>query len=106
LKAPIPVNVNTAGQDVLLGVAGLEQESAVRAVLAVRQMQPFESLGMLFQANPELAAVLEGKLSVASTYFRVRAQASSDSQQRSVMAWVERSPKGDIRILQWFEEGG
>lgn len=106
LQTPIPVNVNTAGRDVLMGVAGLEQEESVRAVLALRQIKPFESLGMLFAANPELAAALEGVLSVSSTCFRVRARASSESQQCSVLAWVERGPNGDVRILQWVEEGG
>jgi type II secretory pathway component PulK len=105
LKEPLPVNVNTAGRDVLMGVAGLEQEAAVRAVLSLRQVKPFESLGMMFMANPELAAALEGTLSVASTYFRVRARAAAEFQQSSVLAWVERSPAGDIRILQWIEGG-
>jgi len=106
LKAAVPVNVNTAGRDVLMGVTGLQQEAAVRTVLALRQVQPFESLAMIFMANPELAAALEGTVATASTCFRVRARASREGMHSSVMAWVERDPKkGDIRILQWVEEG-
>ena len=105
LEAPIPVNVNTAGRDVLMGVTGLRQEAAVRAILALRQVQPFESLSMMFMANPEVAATLSGSVGTASTCFRVRSRAAMNGQHSSVMAWVERDPKsGDVRILQWTEE--
>ena len=107
LEAPLPVNVNTASRDVLMGVVGLEQEAAVRAILSLRQVQPFESLALMFMANPEVAAALEGSVSTASTCFRVRARAAQDGQHRSVLAWVERDPKtGDVRILQWVEGEG
>lgn len=107
LEKPIPVNVNTAGRDLLMGVTGLQQEAAVRAVLTLRQVQPFESLSMMFMANPELAAALEGSVGTASTCFRVRARAEWENRQSAVQAWVERDPKtGDIRILLWAEEGG
>lgn len=107
LKQPIPVNVNTASRDVLMGVTGLRQEAAVRAVLALRQVKPFESLAMLFMANPELAAALEGSVGTASTYFRVRARASLAGRHGTVMAWVERdATTGDVRILQWLEAEG
>ena len=105
-EAPIPVNVNTADRDVLMGLTGLQQEAAVRTVLALRQVQPFDSLAMMFMANPELAAALEGSVSTASTYFRVRARAAQDGQACSVLAWVEREKSGDVRILQWLEQEG
>jgi hypothetical protein len=90
-----------------MGLTGLQQDAAVRAVLALRQVKPFESLAMMFMANPELAAALEGSVGTASTYFRVWARASLDGRHSSVMAWVERDAKsGDIRILQWLEEEG
>ncbi len=107
LSAPIPVNVNTAGRDVLMGVSGLRQEDAVRQILALRQVQPFESLAVMFTAYPEVAALLEGSVGVASAHFRVRARAAADGQHRTVVAWVERDPRtGDVRILQWLEGEG
>lgn len=107
LEAPLPVNVNTAGRDVLMGVSGLQQEDLVRKILTLRQVQPFESLATMFMAYPEVAAALEGSVGTASTCFRVRARAAMDGQHRSVAAWVERDPKtGDVRILQWLEEEG
>lgn len=107
LEAPLPVNVNTAGRDVLMGVSGLQQEDVVRKILALRQVQPFESLALMFMAYPEVAAALEGSVGTASTCFRVRARAASGGQHRSVMAWVARDPQtGDVRVLQWLEEEG
>ena len=106
LERPIPINVNTAGRDVLMGVVGLQQEAAVNAILALRQMEPLTSLSVLFMANPELAAALEGTLATNSSVFRVRARAAMKDQHSAVLAWVVREKNGDIRILQWlFEEG-
>ena len=106
LDKPIPVNVNTASRDVLMGVAGLQQDIAVRAILALREMEPLGSLSVLFMANPELAAALEGTLATASSVFRVRARAAMQDQYCTVMAWVVREQNGDIRILQWMYEEG
>jgi type II secretory pathway component PulK len=101
------VNVNTAGRDVLMGLTGLQQEAAVRAVLSLRQVQPFSSLGMMFMANPELAAALEGSVGTSSEYFRIRARASLGIQRRAVKAWVRRdAASGDIQVLQWVEGEG
>ena len=107
LDAPVPVNVNTAGRDVLTALTGLEQDGAVRTVLALRQVQPFGTLALIFTADPELAAALDGTVGTASTVFRVRARAAMEGLACSVMAWVERDPaSGDIRILQWVEGEG
>lgn len=106
LDRPVPVNVNTASREVLMGVAGLQQDAAVRAILSLRQMEPFRSLALLFMANPELAASLEGSVATSSSCFRVRARAALADRHCSVLAWVVRGENGDIRILQWlFEEG-
>lgn len=106
LDEPIPVNVNTASREVLMGLTGLKREAAVRAVLSLRQVQPFESLGMMFVASPELAAALQGAVGTSSEYFRIRARASGEGQRRTVMAWVQRNSSGDIQVLQWVEWEG
>ncbi len=107
LTQPIPINLNTASREVLMALAGLQHEDAVRSVLALRMVQPFESLGALLMAHPELAAKLGDSVRVNSVYFRVRARAALGDQFSTVLAWVERdSHSGDIRILQWVPEVG
>lgn len=107
LTQPIPINLNTASREVLMALAGLQHEDAVRSVLALRMVQPFESLGALLMAHPELAAKLGDSVRVNSVYFRVRARAALGDQFSTVLAWVERDfHSGDIRILQWVPEVG
>ena len=105
LEAPVPINVNTAGRDVLMGLAGLEQERAVDYVLSRRRLEPFESLD-IFGASPELAAALQGLVSTHSEYFRIRARASLGNQSRSALVWVQRDSAGDVHVVQWVEAEG
>ena len=109
-EKPIPINLNTVDREVLMGVTGsrpgLRQETAVRAVLALRQMQPTNTLAMVAMAYPELGAALGDSVGEASSYFRVKARASMGDAQREAMAWVKRDPNGDIQILQWVEGEG
>lgn len=101
----IPININTAGREVLMGVSGLQHEASVRMLLSLREVQPFTSLAPLFAANPEWAAQLEGVIATSSSIFRIRAEASkSGFGGHGVLAWVKRSSKGDIEILQWMWE--
>ena len=109
-EKPIPINLNTVDREVLMGVTGsrpgLRQETAVRAVLALRQMQPTNTLSMVAMAYPELGAALGDSVGEASSYFRVKARASMGDAQREAMAWVKRDPNGDVQILQWVEGEG
>ena len=110
LDKPIPINLNTVNREVLMGITGsrpgLRQEAAVRAVLTLRQMQPTNTLSMVFMAYPELRAALGDSVGEASSYFRVKARAAMGGLQREAMAWVKRDKNGDIQILQWVEKDG
>ena len=101
----LPVNLNTASRAVLLGVFGPEREPAVRALLALREMQPLESAAMLAAVDPAAAGELESWTAVGSPYFRITARAVLPYASASVTAWVEREGSGRIRILQWIESG-
>ena len=106
---PRPVNLNTAGRAVLTGVLGPEREQAVRALMALRAVQPLESAAMLAAVDSSAVAELEPWVAVSSPHFRIRARAAlpDGSASSGVVAWVERGAGGEIRILQWLEtEGG
>ena len=100
-----PVNLNTASRAVLLGVFGPERESAVRALLALREVQPLETTAMLAAVDPAAVDELEAWTAVNSPYFRITARAALPQALASVTAWIEREPTGRIRILQWIESG-
>jgi len=106
-EAPVPVNLNTAGREALLAVAGVEQDAPVRTAMAMRSLRPFETTGILFAAHPEVAAALQGALDVKSRFFRVRAEAKAEASGRTwrVAAWYERGDDGALRCLQWAEGG-
>lgn len=106
LEEPLPINVNTASREALLGVTGIEHDAAVRTVMALREVKPFHSLGALSMANPEWAARIEGSVGTSSSIYRVRARASLGGRHRTVLAWVRRDSAGDVRIVQWVEGGG
>ncbi|MBR6023130.1 MAG: general secretion pathway protein GspK [Kiritimatiellae bacterium] len=106
-EAPFAVNVNTAGREALLAVAGVEHDALVRQAMALRAVRPFESTGALFAAHPEAAAALQGALDVKSRCFRVRAEAVGEGGARwRVNAWYEREDDGGVRCLQWAEGAG
>ncbi len=106
LDQPLKVNVNTADKNLLLAIVGPAYETPVQTLVALRQVQPFESLSLLQAAHPDLAGVLSDLLAVSSTHFQVRARAFLDGHHVAVMAWVHRDEKGDVHILQWLEEPG
>lgn len=107
--APRPINLNTAGRAVLLGVFGPGRERAVEALMALRAVQPLESAGMLAAVDSAAVAELQPWVAVSSPFFRIRARAAlpDATAAAGVVAWVERGTDGQIRILQWMEtEGG
>lgn len=101
--APLPVNLNTAGRAVLLGVFGPEREQAVRDLVALRNVQPLESAGMLAAVDPAAADELGPWVAVSCPYFRISARATLPGASVGVVAWVERGEHGSVRILQWVE---
>lgn len=106
--APRPINLNTADRAVLLGVFGPGREQAVRALMAMRAVQPLASAAMLGAVDPTAVAELGPWTAVSSPHFRIRARASMPDASASVgvVAWVEREAGGRIRILQWLETDG
>lgn len=104
MASPRPVNLNTANRAVLLGVLGPERESAVRALMAYREVQPLQSAGMLAAVDSSAAAELESWVTVASSCFRIRARAALPGATSTVTAWVQRETDGSLTLLQWMEE--
>ena len=99
---PVPININTAGKDALLGVLGLDHEDLVRIILVQRLNTPIRSIEPLLLAiNPNLLQTVQPYLDVKSSCFTVDAISSTDEQSLSLRVLARRSPNGSVEVLQW-----
>lgn len=99
----LPVNVNTAGRDVLLAVLGLEQEVLANAILSMRQINPIATIDAVQQLmEPALFAQTSPYLAVRSDYFRIEARAFADGASAGVRALAHRDGGGNVEIIQWM----
>lgn len=99
---PLPVNVNTATREVLLGVLGLDREDLVAAILFQRARGPIRSIdGAAITADPSFAQTAARYLDVKSHAFLVDAQAYSDGRTERLRVLARRGPQGDVTPIQW-----
>ena len=102
-ESPIPVNINTASQDTLQGVLGLENDSLVYSIVNRRKLGPIRNLDAANLAvDPNLIAAIGPYLSLGSSYFRASSTAYEDGHTESVEALVFRDTRGSVEILQWI----
>ncbi len=99
---PVPVNINTASREVLLGVLGFERDHLVRYILAARDTDPFYSIeGLLSTADPNALRDVRPFIDVRSSFFRIEARAYQAGASRQLWALAHRDTTGYIRIIQW-----
>ena len=100
---PIPININTAGRETLLGVLGIEQEELVRTLLGLREIAPVRSIDqILIAVDPSLVERTRPYLETRSRYFRVEARAYLEGQAVNLYAMVERNKDGHIEVVEWY----
>lgn len=99
---PVPVNINTAGREVLLALLGVDREDLVGRILEWRKAYPFRSLdGALANLDEATAAAIRPWLAVNSRYFRVRARAYAEGTASNLRVLARRTGKGEVEVLQW-----
>ena len=97
-----PINVNTAGREVLLGILGMTQEGLVQYIKTYRGTQPIHSIDRFFtQAIHPISKELQPYLDVKSHFFSVDAQAYAEGHREHIVALVQRDSKGNVDVLQW-----
>jgi general secretion pathway protein K len=102
-QAATPVNLNTAGPEVIAAaVRGLSLADAQR-LIAVRQRQPFKTLAEATRAigadNTALATEMTTATSVNSMYFEVRSRLRLDKLVVEERAVLQRTTQG-VRVIQ------
>lgn len=101
-SAPIPVNVNTAGPEVLQAVLGLDQADVVAALCVRRERAPIASADMALDlVPPARARAVRAYVGVNSTHFTLEARADGGGQMARARALVRRDADGRIEVVQW-----
>ncbi len=99
---PIPVNINTASREVMLGILGYEREPMVRYIIESREEIPFRSVEDLSAiAGMDVLRDVRAYLDVRSEFYTVEARAYSAVVTSSVMALARRGADGTIQVLRW-----
>lgn len=100
---PVPVNINTAGGDVLLGVLGLQRDELVRLLLVRRARAPLRSVdSVLAVLDPETRQAVAPYLDVRSRFFRVEVRADAEDQTARLRVIAVRQKDGRVEVVQWW----
>ncbi|MFH1969170.1 MAG: hypothetical protein ABIJ53_02500 [Verrucomicrobiota bacterium] len=95
----VPINVNTAGREVLQAVLGAGRSALAEKICRRRDAHPVTALNQVMDAKTLVA--LRPYLDTRSRYFSVAAQAARNGQQETIYALVRRDDQGEIEILRW-----
>lgn len=97
-----PVNVNTAGREVLLGVLGVAQDGLVQLIAAWRNQRPIRSIDQFFaETGRPVPVELRPYLDVKSRFFTIDAQAYAEGHNEHLQVLARRGSGGDVDVLQW-----
>ncbi|MBN1268708.1 MAG: general secretion pathway protein GspK [Kiritimatiellae bacterium] len=101
-RKPIPVNINTAPREVLLGLFGAGQEALIQFITLTRKDQPFLSVEQIaLVADPLVMDSARPYLDVRSNSFRIEARAFEEGQAERLWVLARRGDDGAVRVLQW-----
>ncbi|MBU1856710.1 MAG: general secretion pathway protein GspK [Verrucomicrobia bacterium] len=95
----VPINVNTAGRDVLQAVLGAGRSALAEKICRRRDAHPVTALNQVMDAKT--LDTLRPYLDTRSRYFSLAAQAARNGQQETIYALVRRDDQGEIEILRW-----
>ncbi|MDD5678225.1 MAG: type II secretion system protein GspK [Kiritimatiellae bacterium] len=99
MEGIVPINVNTAGREVLQAVLGAGRSGLADKIYRWRDAHPVTDLSQIMDAKTLNA--LSPYLNTRSRYFSVAAQAARNGQQETIYALVCRDDQGGIEILRW-----
>ncbi len=99
---PVPVNLNTAPEELLLVLFGPGQRQLVNLVCTLRDTAPLRSLEPLVAvAEPVRALRLWAYVDVRSEWFSVHSTATTPRVRVHVHALVHRTSDGVVRVVRW-----
>lgn len=97
----MPLNLNTATPDALLGLIGLGGEPVVESVVARRREAPISRLDFIaFQLGDERFRQLAPYLELRSAWFQIRAAAYRNGLSETIEVVAHRSENGSVDIVR------
>ena len=94
-----PVNLNTAGREVLKAVLGPGRAVLAEKICRHRDAHPITSLEQAIDAKTLMG--LRQYLETGSRYFSVEAIAERNGKKAEIQALARRGARGEIEILRW-----
>ena len=102
--APVPVNVNTAPEHVLMAVAGGDLSAEMRELRAWREREPITSMEMILQQRG-MARLrqIEPYLAVESSHFEILVHGRRpDGSEERLWVAAGRQPGGPLEVWRWI----
>ena len=97
----IPLNVNTASPDALLGLIGLGGEPVVESIVARRREGPISRLDFIAHDLGEIQyARLAPYLAMRSEWFLIQSAAYRDGRSERIEVVARRSDEGEVHIVR------
>jgi type II secretory pathway component PulK len=102
-RRPIPVNINSAPRQVLVGILGMENSTFVDQLLGIREHHPIRSLNLITQLidNERTRSTINTYLDVKSQYFTIEARSHIKGNSAALNALVHRNPDGKTEVIRW-----
>ena len=101
-ETPVPINLNTASDNTILGVVGIDNADLMQRIVSRRKVRPLgRADATALAVDPNLVQRLAPYVSVRSSFFRVHAVAYQRGHSESVEALVKRDQQGNVQVLQW-----
>lgn len=101
-ERPLPLNVNTASREALIGVLGVGQEYLVNTIITLRALKPIRNLEPLaVLSEPDYFESVRPYLAVHSSFFRIQARAYAEGRTAILDVLASRTADGHVDILAW-----
>ncbi len=101
-NTPIPVNVNTASEELLTAMLGGDNRQLVNLIVSMRSTAPLRSTEIIETAiGSERMDVLRPFLDVKSNYYRIEVLAKRKNRNFVLNALTKRDSSGEVSVLRW-----
>ena len=101
-REPVPVNLNTASESVLLALFGRSRRGLVSSIVSLREAAPLRSIEpVAVLVDPLVMDHVRPFVDVRSRYFFIHAEAGQVGVRVRKLALAARDAGGNVGVLRW-----